>query len=153
MRTVKLRFKRTQQLPTLLDATCCVPLHTLLRVIGCGCVLLGVATSVCTPLPIRTQQFHSQHCWVNNVGSCCCVLLHVPLPINSGKTSLKDRECIWTSVFCCCCCFVLFSFFVCFLFYFCFVFLFLFLFFIFSAFCCILEILLLWFKSQWENQM
>ena len=99
MGTVKLRFKRTQQLPTLLDATCCVPLHTLLRVIGCCCVLLGVATSVCTPLPTRTEQLHSQHCWPNNVGSCCCVLLHVVLPINSGKTSLKDRECIWTSVF------------------------------------------------------
>ena len=144
MRTVKLSFKRTQQLPTLLDASCCVPLHTLLRVIGCCCVLLGVATSVCTLLPTRTQQLHSQHCWPNNVGSCSCVLLHVALAINSGKTSLKDRECIWTSAFCCCCCFVLLSFFV----LFCFVF-----FFIFSAFCCIVKLLLLSFKPQWESQM
>ena len=141
MRTVKLRFKRTQQLPTLLNATCCAQLHTLLRVIGSCCVLLGVATSVCTPLPSRTQQLHSQHCCPNNVGSCYCVLLHVALPINSGKTSLKDRDCIWTSVFCCCC-FVLFSFlFVC-----------LFILFLFSffsllfIFCSIVKILLLSFK-------
>ena len=83
------------------------------------CVLLGVATSVCTSLPTRTQQLHSQHCWPNNVESCCCVLLHVALPINSGKTSLKDRDCNLDERFCCC--FVLLSFlFVCFLFYFCF---------------------------------
>ena len=29
-----------QQLPTLLDATCCIRLHTLLHVVGCGCMLL-----------------------------------------------------------------------------------------------------------------
>ena len=29
-----------QQLPTLLDVTCCVRLHTLLHVAGCCCVLL-----------------------------------------------------------------------------------------------------------------
>ena len=29
-----------QQLPTLLDVTCCVRLHTLLHVVGCYCVLL-----------------------------------------------------------------------------------------------------------------
>ena len=29
-----------QQLPTLLDVTCCVCLHTLLHVVGCCCVLL-----------------------------------------------------------------------------------------------------------------
>ena len=151
MGTVKLRFKRTQQLPTLLYATCCVPLHTLLRVIGCCCLLLGVATFVCTALPTRTQQLHSQHYWPNNGWSCCCVLLHVALPINSRKTSLK--ECIRTSVFCRCCCFVLFSLFVCLsVFYFIF-FLFCFIFFIFSAFCCIVKILLLSFKTQWESQM
>ena len=35
--------------------------------------LLGVVASVCTPLPTRTN--NSQHCWRNNVGSCC-VRLH-----------------------------------------------------------------------------
>ena len=30
-----------QQLPTLLDVTCCVRLHILLHVVGCCCVLLG----------------------------------------------------------------------------------------------------------------
>ena len=29
-----------QQLPTLVDVTCCVRLHTLLHVVGCCCVLL-----------------------------------------------------------------------------------------------------------------
>ena len=29
-----------QQLPTLLDVTCCVRLHTLLHVVGCCCVLM-----------------------------------------------------------------------------------------------------------------
>ena len=29
-----------QQLPTLLDVTCCVRLYTLLHVVGCCCVLL-----------------------------------------------------------------------------------------------------------------
>ena len=29
-----------QQIPTLLDVTCCVRLHTLLHVVGCCCVLL-----------------------------------------------------------------------------------------------------------------
>ena len=29
-----------QQLPTLLDVTCCVRLHTLMHVVGCCCVLL-----------------------------------------------------------------------------------------------------------------
>ena len=29
-----------QQLPTLLDITCCVRLHTLFHVVGCCCVLL-----------------------------------------------------------------------------------------------------------------
>ena len=32
--------------------------------------LLGVVASVCTPLPTRTQ-----HCWRNNVGSCCAICM------------------------------------------------------------------------------
>ena len=34
------RYIVDQQLPTLLDVTCCVCLHTLLHVVGCCCVLL-----------------------------------------------------------------------------------------------------------------
>ena len=132
-----------QQLPTLLDVTCCVRLHTLLHVVGCCSVLLrkkkkrsnfsanssqhffcsviaeasrNNVESVCTALPTllgpRTFMTHglqrlmgcilptmhcrsqhcwellhpfthhcqharnnSQHCWRNNVGSCC-VRLH-----------------------------------------------------------------------------
>ena len=108
-----------QQLPTLLDVTCCVRLHTLLHVVGCCYVLLwnrsNISTNnsqhffcsvvaealrnnvgyVCTALPtllgprtlitnglqrlmgciLPMMQCRSQHCWRNNVGSCC-VRLH-----------------------------------------------------------------------------
>ena len=76
-------------------------LRTTAYPVACYWMLLRVVGScyIRTLLPTRTEQLHSQHCWPNNVGSCCCVLLHVSLAINSGKTSLKDRECIWTSVF------------------------------------------------------
>ena len=74
-----------QQLLTLLDATCCLRLQTLLHVVPCCCIrlhitantdattlnivgptMLGVIASVCTPLPTRTQQpptFLVQQCW------------------------------------------------------------------------------------------
>ena len=108
MRTVKLRFKRTQQLPTLLNATCCVPMHTLLRVVGsCNISLHTTAnTDAATPIPtLLTQQ-----CWE--------LLLR---PFARSFTDQLRRECIWTSVFCCCCrCFVLF--FCLFVFVFCFLF-------------------------------
>ena len=100
-----------QQLPTLLDVTCCVRLHTLLHVVACCCAkfepvklfsqqlptfllfrdprsvaqqcwirlhsLLGPRTLIthglqrlmgCIP---PTMHCRSQHCWRNNVGSCC----------------------------------------------------------------------------------
>ena len=82
-----------QQLPTMLDVTCCVRLHILLHVVGCCCVLLrkvwnrsnfsvnnsphffcsviaeakrNNVGSVCTALPTRTQQLPTllaQQCW------------------------------------------------------------------------------------------
>ena len=103
------------------------------------CMLLGVATSVCTPLPTRTQQLPSQHCWPNNVGSCCCVRLHVALPINSGGSVFGRAFFVVVVV-------VLFCFFVCLFLFFVFCF-------FFSAFCCTVQILLLSFKTQWENQL
>ena len=45
---------------------------------------LGVVASVCRPLPARAQQL--QHCWHNDVGSCC-VRLHaalISLPLAGG---------------------------------------------------------------------
>ena len=131
-----------QQLPTLLDVTCCVRVHTMWHVVGCCCVLLrkvwkrsnfwannsqhflcsviaealrnnvgSVCTALSTLLGPRTLITHglqrlmgcilptmhyrsqtcwellhpfahhcqharnnSQHCWCNNVGSCCARL-------------------------------------------------------------------------------
>ena len=64
-----------QQLPTLLDVTCCVRLHTTANKDATtpktvGPTLLGIEH--------HCQKGHnnSQHCWSNIVESCC-VLLHV----------------------------------------------------------------------------
>ena len=74
--------------------------------------LLGVVSSVCTPLPTRTQQLptllaqqcwallhpfahhcqhvrnNSQQCWRNNVGSCC-IRLHAALSLFSSISGLE----------------------------------------------------------------
>ena len=65
------------QLPTLLDVTCCVRLHT--PSVACCCVLLWVVAQSLKPVKRlatckRTQQFPTLR--ANNVGSCC-VRLHV----------------------------------------------------------------------------
>ena len=120
-----------QQLPALLDVTCCVRLHTLLHVVGCCCVLsrkvwnqsnfsannsqhffcsvIAKASrnnvgSICTALPtllgphmlithglqrlmgciLPTMHCRSQHCWRNNVGSCC-ICLHAALAFSQWK--------------------------------------------------------------------
>ena len=86
--------------------SCCIRLHTTANTHATtpnivGATMLGVVASVCTPLPTRAQQLptllaqqcwellhpfahhcqharnNSQHCWRNNVGSCC-VRLHIP---------------------------------------------------------------------------
>ena len=53
-----------QQLPTLLDVTCCVRLHTLLHVVGCCCAKFETGR---TFRPVQTDRtllaFNSQHCW------------------------------------------------------------------------------------------
>ena len=71
-----------QQLPTLLDVTCCVGLHTLLRV---------VAQSL-KPVKRLAPCKRTQHCWPttpNIVGSYCArlhVALHYTLNVRSrGK--------------------------------------------------------------------
>ena len=94
--------------------SCCIRLHTTanthattLNIVGA--TMLGVVVSVCTPLPTSTQQLppllaqqcwellrpfahhcqqarnNSQHCWRNNVGSCC-VRLHAALHVVSVCT-------------------------------------------------------------------
>ena len=50
-----------QQLPTLMDVTCCVRKHTLLHVVASCCVLLGVIVQSLKPVKLlaickRTQQ-------------------------------------------------------------------------------------------------
>ena len=56
-----------QQLPTLLDVTCCVRLFTLLRVVGCWCVLLRKVWNQSNFRPVHTDAtllaYNSQHCW------------------------------------------------------------------------------------------
>ena len=141
-----------QQLPTLLDVTCCVLLHTLLHVValslkpvklfsqqhptfllfrdrrsvaqqnGSGCTalptLLGPRTLIITHglqrlmgciLPrmhYRSQQCwellypfahhcqhernSSQHCWRNNVGSCC-VRVHAALVVKITRTKIHQN--------------------------------------------------------------
>ena len=57
---------------TLLDVTCCVRLHTLLRVVGCCCVLLRKVWN-------RSQAAYKRahHCWpiTPNIVGCC--MLHL----------------------------------------------------------------------------
>ena len=84
LRVVKLRANERkivgQQLSTLLHVTCCVRLHTLLRV-------LGVVAQSLIPVKVLAACKRRHHCWLirvrangrnnfqhccaNNVGSCC----------------------------------------------------------------------------------
>ena len=50
-----------QQLPTLLDVTCCVCLHTLLHVVGCCCETGHTFSPVQTDATLLAN--NSQHCW------------------------------------------------------------------------------------------
>ena len=53
-----------QQLPTLLDVTCCVRLHILLHGVGCCCAKFETGQ---TFRPVQTDAtllaYNSQHCW------------------------------------------------------------------------------------------
>ena len=64
-----------QQLPTLLDVTCRVRLHTLLHVVRCCCVLLRVVAQSLKPVKLFSQQLPTfllfrdrrsvaQQCWI-----------------------------------------------------------------------------------------
>ena len=64
----------SQQLPKLLDVTCCVRLHTLLHVVGSCCVLLRVVAQSLKPVKLSSQQLPTfllfrdrrsvaQQCW------------------------------------------------------------------------------------------
>ena len=65
-----------QQLPTLLDVTCCVCLHTLLHVVACCWMLLGVVAQSLKPVKLYSQQLQTfllfrdhrsiaQQCWIH----------------------------------------------------------------------------------------
>ena len=66
-----------QQLPTLLDVTCCVRLHTLLHVVGCCCVLLRKVWNRPNFSANNSQHFFcsrdrqnvAQQCWIRLHGS------------------------------------------------------------------------------------
>ena len=77
-----------QQLPTLLDATCCVRLHTLLHVVPCCWELLHPFAHHC-----QHGRNNSQRRWTNNVGSYCARLhttanTDATTPIILGPTML-----------------------------------------------------------------
>ena len=66
-----------QQLPKLLDVTCCVRLHTLLHVVGCCCVLLHKVWNRSNFSANNSQHFLCSviaEAWRNNVGSVCTAL-------------------------------------------------------------------------------
>ena len=66
-----------QQLPKLLDVTCCVRLHTLLHVVGCCCVLLRKVWNQSNFSANNSQHFFCSviaEAWRNNVGSVCTAL-------------------------------------------------------------------------------
>ena len=69
-----------QQLPTLLDVTCRVRLHTLLHVVVCFWELLRKVWNRSNVQLRATDRNNSQYCWANNVESCC-VRLHLALLI------------------------------------------------------------------------
>ena len=69
-----------------MDVTCCVRMQTMLNVVVCCCVLLGVVPQSLKPVKLLSQQlpvpifllFHDRRCW-NNVGSMldqCWIHLH-----------------------------------------------------------------------------
>ena len=95
-----------QQLPALLDVTCCVRMQTMLNIVVCCCVLLGVVPQSLKPVKLLSQQlpvpifllFHDRRCW-NNVGSmldpsshlfqhCCC---WPRMRITQGYTPFRDH--------------------------------------------------------------
>ena len=66
-----------QQLPTLLDVTCCIRLHTLLHVVGCCCVLLRKVWNRSNFSANNSQHFLCSviaEAYRNNVGSVCTTL-------------------------------------------------------------------------------
>ena len=65
------------QLPTLLDVTCCVRLHTLLHVVGCCCVLLRKVWNRSNFSADNSQHFFCSviaEAYRNTVGSICTAL-------------------------------------------------------------------------------
>ena len=57
-----------QQLPTLLDVTCCIRLHTLLHVVGCCCAKFETGQTFQPTTPnislFRDRRSVAQQCWI-----------------------------------------------------------------------------------------
>ena len=76
-----------QQLPTLLDVTCCVRLHTLLHVIGSCCAKLDTGQSFS-----RLQTDATLWLTTLDIVGSCCVRLHVAWgPVKSCMAPLLCR--------------------------------------------------------------
>ena len=78
-----------QQLPTLLDVTCCVRLHTLLHVVGCCCALLRKVWNLSNFSANNSQHFFCSvitEAWRNNGGSVWTTL---PTLLGSRICSLR----------------------------------------------------------------
>ena len=58
-----------QQLPTLLDVTCCVRLHTPLHVVACCCAKFETGQQLPTFLLFRDRRSVAQQCWIRLHGS------------------------------------------------------------------------------------
>ena len=50
-------------------------------------MLLGVVVQSLKPVKLADGHNNSQHCWANNVGSCC---VHLPLPELKRTISFAD---------------------------------------------------------------
>ena len=87
-----------QQVPTMLDMTYCVCLHSALHVLACSWELLRKVWNRSNVYLHANGRSNSQHCWPNNGGSCC-VRLHVALERCTGIAEVKVRNLACLSFF------------------------------------------------------
>ena len=90
------------QLPTLLDVTCCVRLHTLLHVVAWGCVMLGVVERSLKPVKRLSQQllnflfFRDRR----NVAQQCSIGLHSSSNLVEGThVHYMVHKVLWVAFF------------------------------------------------------
>ena len=83
-------FDRGQQLPTLLDVTCCVRLHTLLHVVICCCVLLGKVWN-----RSNFSANNSQHFFCSEIAEACTKMLDRRLHSSSNIAGATHAHNAW----------------------------------------------------------